>query len=215
VHKLLPSDNELPENTYKAMQMICPLGLEVQKIHACRHDCILFRGDYAELDECPVCKASWYSSDAAAKLKCKCEERPAVKVVWYFPIIPRLKRLFANKETAKMMRWHAEERVNDGKLRHLADAAQWRTINSKYKKTFAKEIRNVRFGISTDVMCPFNMVSSKHNTWPVTLCIYNLPPWLCMKRTYLMMPLLIQGPRQLGNDIDVFLEPLVDDLLKL
>ena len=36
-----------------------------------------------------------------------------------------------------------------------------------------------------------------------------------MKRTYLMMPLLIQGPRQLGNDIDVFLEPLVDDPLKL
>jgi len=117
VHKLLPSDNELPENTYKAMQMICPLGLEVQNIHACRHDCILFRGDYAELDECPVCKASRYSLDTAAKLKCKREKRPAAKVVWYFPIIPRLKRLFANKETAKMMRWHAEECVNDGKLR--------------------------------------------------------------------------------------------------
>jgi hypothetical protein len=28
-----------------------------------------------------------------------------------------------------------------------------------------------------------------------------------------MMPLLIQGPKQPGNDIDVYLEPLVDDLM--
>ena len=30
-----------------------------------------------------------------------------------------------------------------------------------------------------------------------------------------MMPLLIQGPRQPGNDIDVYLKPLFDDLLIL
>jgi hypothetical protein len=64
-------------------------------------------------------------------------------------------------------------------------------------------------------MGPFNMVSSKHSTWPMTLCIYNLPPWLCMKRACIMMPLLIQGPTQPGNDIDVYLEPLMDDLMKL
>ena len=29
------------------------------------------------------------------------------------------------------------------------------------------------------------------------------------------MPLMIQGPKQPDNDIDVYLEPLVDDLLKL
>ena len=30
-----------------------------------------------------------------------------------------------------------------------------------------------------------------------------------------MMPVLIQGPRQPGNDIDVYLRPLVDELLQL
>jgi len=29
------------------------------------------------------------------------------------------------------------------------------------------------------------------------------------------MPLLIQGPKQLGNDIDVFLEPLIDELVEM
>ena len=30
-----------------------------------------------------------------------------------------------------------------------------------------------------------------------------------------MMPVLIPGPKQPGNDIDVYLKPLVDDLLLL
>jgi hypothetical protein len=40
-----------------------------------------------------------------------------MKVVWYFPIIPYLKRSFANVEMAKLMRWHAEDRLVDGKLK--------------------------------------------------------------------------------------------------
>ena len=42
--KKLPKDNELPDSTYAAKKVVCPLGLEVQKIHACPNDCILFRG---------------------------------------------------------------------------------------------------------------------------------------------------------------------------
>ena len=64
-------------------------------------------------------------------------------------------------------------------------------------------------------MNPFDQVRSNHSTWLVTLCIYNLPPWVCMKRSYIQMPLLIQGPRQSGNDIDVFLEPVIDELVKM
>ena len=143
------------------------------------------------------------------------EKRPAAKVMWYFPIIPCLKRLFATTKTTKLMRWHAEDRVNDGKLRHPADGAQWRAINHSYKRSFSNEIKNIRFGLSTDGMNLFNMVCSNHSTWPMTLCIYNLLPWLCMKWMHLMMLILIQGPRQPRNDIDVFLQPLMEELLQL
>ena len=55
------SDNELPETTYEAKKAICPLGLDVQKIHACINDCILYRGEeYENLDACPVCNALRY-----------------------------------------------------------------------------------------------------------------------------------------------------------
>ena len=59
--KMLPKDNELPESTYEAKKVVCPLGLEVQKIHACPNDCILYRGEeYENLNACPVCGALRY-----------------------------------------------------------------------------------------------------------------------------------------------------------
>jgi hypothetical protein len=42
VKKLLPQENTLPETTYEAKKVVCPLGLEVQKIHACPNNCILY-----------------------------------------------------------------------------------------------------------------------------------------------------------------------------
>ena len=75
-------------------------------------------------------------------------KRPPRKVVWYFPIIPGLKRWFVKAEMAKLMRWHAEDHLVDGKLKHPADGSQWRAVNSRYN-TFASKIRNIRFGFST------------------------------------------------------------------
>ena len=49
-------------------------------------------------------------------------------------------------------------------------------------------------------------------SWPVLLLIYNLSSWLCMKRKYMMLSMMISCPKQLGNDIDVYLSPLIEDL---
>jgi hypothetical protein len=145
-------------------------------------------------------------------------ERPwkkiPAKVMWYAPIIPWLKRLFQNKEHAKLLRWHKEDRKKDGMLRVPVDGLQWRKIERQFED-FADDARNLWFGLSTDGMNPFGGQSSSHSTWPVTLYLYNLPPWLCMKRKFIMMPVLIQGPKQPVNDIDVYLRPLVEELLEL
>ena len=64
-------------------------------------------------------------------------------------------------------------------------------------------------------MNPFGNLSTNHSSWPVLLMIYNLPPWLCIKRKYIMFCLMIAGPRQPRNDIDVYLSLLIEDLTKL
>jgi len=58
---MLSKADELPATTYIAKQVVCPLGLEIQKIHACPNDCILYRcKEYKNLDACPICRASLY-----------------------------------------------------------------------------------------------------------------------------------------------------------
>jgi hypothetical protein len=39
-------------------------------------------------------------------------------------------------------------------------------------------------------------------------------PWQCHKRKFLLHTILIQGPKQPGIDIDVFLEPLIEEMEK-
>lgn len=52
---------KFPTTTYKANDVICLVDLEVQNIHECPNDCILYQGEYYEkLEACVVCKASWY-----------------------------------------------------------------------------------------------------------------------------------------------------------
>jgi hypothetical protein len=77
------------------------------------------------------------------------------------------------------------------------------------------ESRNIRFTLSTDGMNPFGENKTVHNTWLVILTMYNIPTWLCHKRKCLVLSILIQGSKQAGIDIDVFLEPLMEDMMKL
>ena len=41
---------------------------------------------------------------------------------------------------------------------------------------------------------------------------YTTSPWLCMKRKYIHMSMLIQGPTQPGSDINLYLELLKEEL---
>ena len=77
----------------------------------------------------------------------------------YFPLIPHLKHLFMNKTNAKLMRWHKEERKQDNMLRHSVDGSQWRKVDRTFP-IFTNDVRNIRFGLSTDGMNPFGEQSS-------------------------------------------------------
>jgi len=50
------------------------------------------------------------------------KEKVSKNVLRHFSLIPRLQRLYAVESTAKDMRWHAEERHDDGILRHPVDS---------------------------------------------------------------------------------------------
>jgi hypothetical protein len=132
----------------------------------------------------------------------------------YLPIFDRLKRMFSNAGEAQLLLWHVQQK-RDGKIRHPPDGRQWKHFDLSHEKEFSNDPRNIRFSLSTNGMNPFREMRNPHSTWPVITSIYNLAPWLCHKRKYLLLTTLISAPKQAGIDIDVFLEPLMEDMQKL
>nr|AAT85225.1 hypothetical protein [Oryza sativa Japonica Group] len=116
VKNILPEGNKLPETTYEAKKIVYPLGLE----------------EYENLEACPVCKALRY--------KIRRDDPGEVDGQLTKKRIPA-----KEKGNARMMRWHVEERQQNGMLRHPVDGLQWRNINRKFKD-FGKDARNIRFG---------------------------------------------------------------------
>ena len=74
----------MPKSYYQAKKILCPMGMEYQKIHACPNDCILYIHDFEEMNKCHRCGVSWYkvkdyndrSSDENSK------KGPPAKVLW-------------------------------------------------------------------------------------------------------------------------------------
>lgn len=136
------------------------------------------------------------------------------KVLHYFPLAPQLQRLYLSQHTAESMIWHAEHRPKDEVLRHPVDSMVWSKLDS-IDSNFGSEARNVRLGLASDGFNSFGTMSQSQSIWPVVMSVYNLPPWLCMKKPYLMLSLLIPGPTSPGNNIDIYLQPLIDEFKSL
>ncbi|XP_043694159.1 uncharacterized protein LOC122644850 [Telopea speciosissima] len=145
--------NSLPKSLYKTKKIIKDLGLNYEKIDACRNDCMLYWNEAANATSCYKCGISRYISD---------DKKIPVKILRHFPLIPRFQRLYISSKLSSDMRWHHEERVDDQKLRHPADAKAWKDFDRLYLD-FSEDPRNIRLGLASDGFNPFKMNSSKHN----------------------------------------------------
>jgi hypothetical protein len=178
---------------------------------------MLFWKDNKDLDSCTVCGESKWRADIHlhqdGEVISSRKKRP-VKVLRWFPLILRLQKLFMSGHTVSYMRWHTEGRTRDGVLRHSADGEAWRSFDILHPD-FVADNRNVRLGLTAGGFNPFGNMNTSHSTWPVLLVPYNLPQWMCMKQTSFILSLVIAGPSSPSMDIDVYLQPLIDELLGL
>jgi len=101
LHEILPQGNTLSTSHYEAKKILCPMGLEYQKIHACLNDCILYRKEFEGLHKCPRCSVSRYKVKDDDGDEDDMKKGPPAKVLWYLPIIPLLRHFFANVNDAK------------------------------------------------------------------------------------------------------------------
>jgi hypothetical protein len=130
-------------------------GPNYVRIHACVNDCVLFRGEFADLSECPKCGEARYRRDVSSL-------QVPRKVLQHFPVIPRLRMMFQCRSTASLMDWHLTHQSQDGKWRIPADSPAWQHIGSTWPE-FRDEPRYLRLGLGTDGVNPFGLRSSSYS----------------------------------------------------
>lgn len=136
---ILPSGNVLFSSLYEAKKTLSSLGMEYKKIHACPNNCILYIKEYVDATNFSKCGFSRWKVTKDSREK----KGVMAKVLWYFPPLPRFKRMFKSSEVSKDLTWHADERENDDMMRHLAYSPAWRLVDHKWPD-FASDPRNLR-----------------------------------------------------------------------
>ncbi|KAL6532206.1 hypothetical protein OROGR_014176 [Orobanche gracilis] len=209
-------ENKVPTNYYQAKKKMRGFGLPMEKIDCCPDMCMIYWGEDVDLLKCKFCGKDRYSRYKEGAAKNRQKKNLSHKKMWYFPLAPRLKRLFASTSCADKMRWHKERVIPEsahGKMVHPGDLPAWKHFDTTYPE-FAKECRNVRLGLCSDGFNPFGS-ERKYSCWPVMLTPYNLPPGDCLKEPFMFLTVLVPGPDDPGLKLDVFLQPLVKELGEL
>jgi hypothetical protein len=208
----LPKGSTLPKSFYEANKLVKSIGIGYNCIYSCENDCILYSKDYAKLNSCPNCKVSCWKS--IRSLDGKHIYKVPRKVLRYIPITKMLQRPFMTPKVAGLARWYDEDRIKDGLLRHPVDSPLWQDFDTKHPE-FAVDSQNIRLAFATDGFNPFRSMHVSYSVWP-SICIpYNFPPSMCMKQSNFILSLLIPGRNSPGSDMDVYYQPLVDDLLDM
>ncbi|GKC56319.1 hypothetical protein Tco_1083917 [Tanacetum coccineum] len=109
--------------------------------------------DNKDVEFCLVSKMSrWKDNNITAK-------KVPNKVLRYFPIIPRLQRLYKSNHTAREMTWHANGMsMKNGKIQHPVDGKVWKKFDTQYLN-FVAELRNVQLGLDADGFKLFDNLS--------------------------------------------------------
>ncbi|KAL0451415.1 UNVERIFIED_CONTAM: hypothetical protein Slati_1119600 [Sesamum latifolium] len=97
---------------------------------------------------------------------------------------------------------------------HPSNAEAWRHFDQMYPD-FAEESRNVQLGFCTNDFASHGQYSRIYSCWPIIITPYNLSPGMCMSSEYMFLMMVILGPSNPKHLIDVYLDPLIEEMLQL
>ena len=205
---ILPSGNSLPTSYEGAIRLIKTSLSVVKDYHCCVNDCVVFRkcstGDYEKLTKCPECNEDRYQP----------ESNVPRKRFKYMPIETRVRRLFSNVQTSKLLQTHC---TPDSEPPDTIDTIhQSKAWSSWYKSDgiFKGDCRALSFALCMDGLNPFAQEKTSYSTCPMTLVLLNFPHHIRMLAGSMILTGLIPGPKE-PKKTDAYVEVLVDDVLSL
>jgi hypothetical protein len=101
ISDIIPKPHKVPKDMYQSKKMMTDLGLKYEKIDVRPDNCMHFWKEHANEKKCLECGQSRFIEVVTEDGE-KVTTEVAQKQLRYFPITPRLKRLFISKRTARL-----------------------------------------------------------------------------------------------------------------
>jgi hypothetical protein len=162
INDILLKPHKVPKDMYQSKKVMSALCLKYEKIDVCPDNCMLFWKEHANEKKSLECGQSRFIKVLTQGNE-KVMTEVAQKQLHYFPITPRLKRLFISKINTRHMRWHKEGiRENDVVMGNPSDGEAWKVLD-RFNVDFVNDARNVRFGLVTDGFDPFSTNSAPYS----------------------------------------------------
>ena len=109
-------------------------------------------------------------------------------------------------------RWRSRT-VCSGVMEDVYDGEMWQRFQTYNGESFLSEAGNLGLILNFDFFQPFEHLS--YSLGALYMCVLNLPREVRYKQHNVILVGLVPGPHEPKRDINTFLKPLVDDLLKL
>jgi len=206
---MLPKGNKLPSSYYMAQSLIKNMMVQVEEFDCCVNDCILFRDsdgkNFSTNTVCPVCKEDRYKQGT----------KIPQKKFKYIPLSPRLKRLFGNETSSKLLQGHRhlENAANPSMMNDIHDTEMWK-LNYSESGLFQGDPRGISFSLCTDGTNPFSKERVSYSMWPITLTVLNLPREVRNTAGAMFLVGIIPGRKE-PHHMDPYLQLLVDEIKSL
>ena len=193
---ILPSDNSLPSSYTKGLILVKDFIIPSENYDCCINDCIIYRREYKDLDQCPKCMKSRYLR----------RKKVAQNTFKYLPLSSRIKRMFSNKKVSQLIQSHSDATSDSDVVSNLHQSPGWKEL---YEKT--GDARALSLSLCTDGMNPFSKEKTKYSMWPIQIACLNLPHHIRYQPGSMMLIGIIPGPEE-PKAVDTYLSVLVEEI---
>lgn len=188
------------------------------QVDMCPLSCLAYTGEFAEMKTCPYTRDGKVCGELRYKPKKRltAKNKPRAQMM-HLPVMATIKAMFANADTAKLLR-HRDNCLKEAL--HLVATAPKAVKYSDFCDSkvhmhhhqsmgLFQDPRDIAFALSTDG-AQLTM-KRQSDTWLLILMVLNLPPEMRYKSNHIIYPFAIPGPNPPGN-VESYLFPLFEEM---
>ena len=157
---ILPKNNCVPSSFEAAKQAIQAFLIGLEKYDCCKNDCIIYRQQYYSVKCCPICNSPRYI-----------DPHTPSKSFTYFPIGPRIARIYGSINLAKLLQYHCDSYGINSFISDITDTVTWNQMWHGTDGIFGMSRQGTALNFSSDGLNPWRAIGSNYSMWPMVLQI--------------------------------------------